>query len=66
MISTAKMSDTPKVAALQARVDESGVAPADVDGDAPVERGREERADTGERHLAERQLPGPAGEDGQR
>ena len=47
-------------------VEQPGVAPPDVDVDAPGERGGEQRADAGERHLAERQLPGPAGEDGER
>ena len=37
-----------------------------VDLESPGERGGGEGADAGERHLAERELAGPAGEDGQR
>ena len=47
-------------------VDHAVSCHADVDVDAAVERGGEQRADAGERHLAERQLPGPAGEDRER
>ena len=44
-------------------VEDPGVVPADVRTDMPrIERGGGERAEAGERHLAERQLAAPAGE----
>ena len=51
---------------LDAGLEDASVTPADVDADAAGERRGEERADPGERHLAERQLAGPPGEDRQR
>ena len=56
----------PEAEAFDSAADQARVMPADVDGDAAVERGGEERADSGERHLPERELTGPAGEDRER
>ena len=46
----------------QRPVEDARAAPADVDRQPADERGGGERAEAGERHLAERQLAGPPGE----
>ena len=66
VISAENTSDGPEPQGLDPRVEEPRVAPADVDVDAPRERGGEQRADAGEGHLAEGQLARPTGEDRER
>ena len=46
----------------QRAVDDAGVVPADVDRHAADKRGGGERAETGERHLPERELTAPTGQ----
>ena len=43
----------PEGQPFEPAVDHPRVVPADVDGDAALERGREQRADAGERHLTQ-------------